>query len=368
LYLVEPPVAGPGGQKGALVDDYTLASRLAYFLWDTMPDDRLFALADRKTLSRPSVLQAEVRRMLSDRRAQAFAKSFVFQWLQLRRLHESAPDFKKYPLYHDNDLQQAMENETELFFANVFDKNLPITSFLQSDFTFANEALAKHYGIDGVRGSQFRKVALPRDGQRGGVLGQGSILVLTTVGTETSPVKRGVWVMENVLGVLPPQPPPNIEPLDPDSSGATTIREQLDKHRKLELCRDCHRRIDPLGFALENYDQIGRWRVNYEERLEQAHKAKKPIDEARFRVEPGSELPDGKKFANVTELKNILLARKQEFAKCLTSKMLSYAVGRELAPHDRRIVTQLSDQLRRKGYGLRDLVTLVATSPALREM
>jgi hypothetical protein len=364
LYLVEP---AKGTQApGQTIDDFTLASRLSYFLWDSMPDETLLALAERRTLSQPRVLEAQVRRMLGDWKTSAFQKSFVWQWLRLRRLEESPPDPKVFVAYYDAELKPAMLTETELFFRHVLEKNLSIANFLDSSFSFVNDELAKQYDIAGVTGQGFRMVKLSGDHRRGGILGQGSILTLTTNGTETSPVARGVWVMENMLGIDPPPPPPSVEPIDPDTTGATNIREQLAKHRKAEMCNECHRRIDPLGFALENYDSTGRWRDRYDSRLAAAKKHKLALDESTFRVDASDQLADGRRFRDVTELKQLLLARKDDFARCLATKLLSYALGREIATHQRADVDQVVNQLRQKKYGLRDLVFLVATSPLFR--
>ncbi|MEZ0277256.1 MAG: DUF1592 domain-containing protein, partial [Roseimicrobium sp.] len=244
------------------LDDYALASRLSYFLWSTLPDDELLRLAAAKELARPETLRAQVERMLKDKRADGFVTNFTGQWLDLRSIDATSPDANLYPEF-DEMLKRAMVGETEAFFREVLTKNLPITNFIQSDFAMLNSRIAEHYSIDGVRGEQFQRVSLPKDSARGGVLTQASVLKITANGTVTSPVLRGAWVMKRLLGDPPAPPPPGVGSVEPDTRGAATIRELLDKHRHAESCMGCHSKIDPAGFALESFDVIGGWRERY---------------------------------------------------------------------------------------------------------
>ena len=329
---------------------HALATRLAYFLWSSMPDERLIALADRGTLGDTAVLNAEVDRMLSDRRSEALVNDFLDSWLTLRDLGSTPPDRKDFGAYYHYDLGTAMREETRLFTRYLLDEDKSVTHFLDADFTFVNKPLARMYGIREPKGSGFERVSL-EDGRRGGLLGQASILTVTANGIETSPVVRGVWLLENILGTPPTPPPPDVEPLDPDVRGATTIREQLMKHRNNVACNDCHRRIDPLGFALENYDPIGRWRVNYDKQ--------QPVDAS-------GELPGGKAFQNVIGLKSILVDQRELFTRALTNRMLAYATGRHIEPSDRPQVDAIIQQLEADGNGLKRLVELVVLSRPFR--
>ncbi|MCB1124067.1 MAG: DUF1588 domain-containing protein, partial [Verrucomicrobiae bacterium] len=241
---------------------------------------------------------------------------------------------------------------------HILSGNHPIEEFLQSDYTFLNRYLADLYGIEGIVGDHFRKVQLPVGSIRGGLLGHASILTTTSNGVETSPVVRGIWVLENILGTPPSPPPPDVEPLEPDIRGATTIREQLVKHRKVETCAECHRKIDPLGFAMERFDPIGREREFY---VNGAGERTHPVDTA-------GELPTGQSFQDLDELKQVLMERKQQFAKCLTEKMLTYALGRQLAFGDRATVKEILEELEERGNGLQDLVELVVTSNAFQSI
>jgi hypothetical protein len=336
------------------LDDHALASRLSYFLWSSMPDDALFALADRGKLHEPGVLEAEAARMLADPKAAAFRELFPSRWLELFKLGTMPPSPKAFRSYYIDNLEPAMRTETGLFFKHVLDENLPIDRFLDADFTFVNGSLARLYGMNGVRGMTFRKVAVD-DSRRGGLLGQASVLTVSANGIDTSPVTRGIWVLNNILGTPPSPPPPNVKALEPDIRGTSTIRDQLRKHRDVASCNECHSKIDPLGFALETFDPIGGWRDRYARG-----------DEPGPPVDPSGQLPDGQAFKDVAGLKTILLGRRDQFARCLAEKMLAYATGRVLERRDRPFVDRIVADLRTKGYGLRDLVLLVAGSEAFR--
>jgi mono/diheme cytochrome c family protein len=327
-----------------------LASRLSYFLWASMPDAELQQLVQSDSLKRPKVLTAQVKRLLNDPRSNAFVQGFLDSWLTMRDLGATPPDRRDFGDFYHYDLDGAMRQETFLFTRHLIDQNLSITNFLDSDFTFVNKPLARHYDIEPPAEPGFHRVKLS-DPRRGGLLGQASILTLTANGIDTSPVVRGVWLLENVLGTPPSPPPPDVEPLDPDIRGAKTIREQLRKHRDTATCNDCHRKIDPLGFALENFDPVGRWRTAYDR---------------QGKIDASGQLPGGQQFDNVEGLKTILMDRRGQFAKALAEKLLSYAIGRHLQPSDRLHTDRILQQLDAQGNGFHDLIRLVVLSDPFR--
>ena len=347
LYVETPPDPGQSEDK-----NYRLASRLSYFLWSSMPDDELLRVAASGKLSEPKTLLAQTRRMLKDSRAEALVENFTNSWLHLHEIGSMPPDTQKFTAYYDRQLEPLMRRETQLFFAEVLHDNLSIEHFIDSDFTFVNRYLAAHYGLPNVQGDEFRRVTLPEESLRGGLLGHASVLTATSNGVETSPVTRGIWVLENILGSPPPPPPPDVEPLEPDIRGATTIREQLAKHRNVATCAECHRKIDPIGFALESFDPIGSFRRQYGN---DSGKLVRIVDTT-------GTLPSGESFADIAELKQLLLKQKTQFAKCLTEKMLTYALGREVGFQERPAVEAIVDELAERGNGLRDLVELIVTS------
>jgi hypothetical protein len=318
-----------------------------------MPDRELSELAAAGQLQQPDVLRAQIQRMLGDSRSEALIDGMLDSWLTLRDLGSMPPDRSKFDDYYRHDLQTAMRQETRLFARRLLNENLSVANFLDSDFTYVNKPLAKLYGMKQPASSEFELVSLS-DRRRGGLLGQASVLTVTANGIDTSPIVRGVWLLENILGTPPTPPPPDVPPLDPDVRGAKTIREQLEKHRNVAACYDCHRKIDPLGFALENFDAIGHWREKYE------GKGKVAIDSA-------GELPSGQKFSDVEGFKKILIERQEQFVTALTAKLLSYATGRRPDSSDRTSVRQIVKQLNERGNGLRDLIELVATSESFRE-
>src|SRR5262249_43162770 len=301
------------------VNEFELATRLSYFLWSTMPDDELLRLAEAGQLRSAGNLDKQVKRMLKDPKARALVENFAGQWLQLRNLKTAAPDPGTYPAF-DEALRAAMVKETELFFEAVMKEDRGILDFIDSDYSFVNERLAKHYGIAGVKGDEFRRVAFT-GGARGGVLTQASILTLTSNPTRTSPVKRGKWILENVLGTPPPPPPPNVPELKDDKEVVLsgTLRQRMEQHRAKPDCAVCHDKLDPLGFGFENFDGIGGWRDK----------------DGKFGIDPSGVLPDGKRFAGPTELRTILKGRAAEFRHCLSEKMLTYALGRGLEYFDK---------------------------------
>jgi mono/diheme cytochrome c family protein len=345
-------------EKNRQPDDFSLASRLSYFLWNTLPDDELLDLAERGELSRPATLHAQVERLLNDPRSEQFAANFLGQWLDLRLIDFTTPDPKLYPEF-DTALREAMLAETELFFQELLKKNLSVLEFIDSDFTFLNERLATHYGIDGVAGTEMRRVALPAGSRRGGVMTMASVLKVTANGSYTHPVHRGVWVMRNILGTPPEPPPPNAGAVEPDLRGLQTIRAQLDVHRRDQACAGCHVKIDPLGFALENFDVAGGWREKYRvlsgERLS--------LDKNGPPVEAAYELPDGRKFQDIDELKALLLTNQDQLARCVAEKLLVYATGRGLRFSDRAAVDAILAQSRAEKYGLRNMIHRIVESP-----
>jgi hypothetical protein len=325
---------------------YAVASRLSYFLWSSMPDEELLRLAGSGELNDPGTLGDQVRRMLASPKSDAMVEGFLGSWLTLRELGSAPPDRGEFNAFYHYDLDTAMRRETHLFTRHLVDENLSLVNFLDSDFTFVNKPLAKLYGMDPPEEQGFHLVSLT-DSRRGGLLGQASILTVTANGIDTSPVVRGVWMLENLLGTPPSPPPPDVEPLDPDVRGAKTIREQLQKHRDTPTCYDCHRKIDPLGFALESFDPIGRWRVTYGRNT---------------KVDPSGELPDGQEFDDIRDLKKILVERKDLFSRALTEKLLAYAIGRRIVPGDRPHIDKILSHVQAKGYGTRDLIEQVVAS------
>lgn len=333
------------------LSDYALASRLSYFLWSSMPDDELRQLAADGRLSDPSVLRTQVRRMLKDEKAQALVHTFVDRFLTLKDLGSQPPDRRRFKLYYERYLQKYMYEETERFIDYCFRENRPLTDLIDADYSFINESLAELYGYEDVRGLNFRKIDIG-DSMRKGILGHASILTVTANGIDTSPVIRGVWLLDTILGTPPSPPPPDVEPFDPDTRGAVSLRDQLEKHRQNPTCYDCHRKIDPLGFALESFDPIGKLRTEYDNKL--------PVDTS-------GRLPDGSSFHSAAELKRILLQRRPQMIRSFTRKWLSFATGRGMELADRQEIDAIVEQLHDRGDGFRDLIELVALSDIMRK-
>jgi mono/diheme cytochrome c family protein len=351
-------------EKPGKLDDFALASRLSYFLWSTMPDDELLTLAEQKKLSQPEVLRQQVERLLNDPKSAAFTTNFCGQWLSLREIDFTAPHYGRYPEW-DQMLKVSMVQETELFFTELLKNDLSLTNFVASDFSMLNGRLAQHYGIAGVEGLwAFRKVPLPADSHRGGVLTMASVLKVTADGTNTSPVKRGAWVLERILGTPPPAPPADVPPLEPDTRGAKTLREQLAKHRSNASCAACHAKIDPPGFALESFDVIGGWRDYY--RLSNwvagAKEVKGTIYLQGPNVDPSGETADGKPFRNIDEFKQLLLRDKDQIARALAERLMTYATGGAPEAADKPAIDALVARIRDKNYGLRTLVHEIVQS------
>lgn len=344
------------------LDDFALASRLSYFLWGSMPDKELFQQAAAGKLNDPTVLDAQVDRMLDDAKASDFYRHFVGHWLGIRELGKTTPDKILYPEY-DQYLEESMKVETEMFFAEIVRQDLSLLNFIDSDFTFLNSRLAQHYGIDGVQGADFQKVALKPEHHRGGVMVHASVLTVTADGTRTSPVLRGVWFLSNILGSPPPPPPPNAPGIEPDIRGAQTIREQLNRHRSVPACYGCHVKIDPAGLALEEYDPIGNWRDKYRYIAGgRKYGYKLPVDSS-------GNLPTGEKFKNMRDLKSLILSSdslKTQVATCLVEKLLTYGMGRPIEFVDRDQVQQLVVKSEKDGYRMRTLLKNIVKSETFR--
>ena len=341
LYL---PETGAG-----TCNPHEFASRLSYFLWSSMPDDELRAAADDGSLMRRAILRQQVDRMLNDPKAKAFVVNFSEQWLGLRKLGEMPPDPEKNPNYYRDHLESAMREETHRLFQYLLAGRGSLLDFIHSDYTFLNAALARHYGIAGVEGDTFRKVALLPSHRRGGLLGHGSILTATSNGVETQPVLRGVWILENLLGTPPNPPPPDVDPIEPDTRGVSTIRELMEKHRNNPTCYECHRKMDPLGLAMENFDHVGAWRDRYNKKL---------IINAK------GEMPDGATFDGAGGIRAYLKDRPDQFTHCLAEKLLTYALGRRLGFTDRDDLDRIVQVVAGSNYNLRELVHQVAASEA----
>ncbi len=327
------------------LSDYALASRLSYFLWSTMPDDNLMRDADQHVLHRPEVLRAQVTRMLKDPRSQALADNFAGQWLELRKLESDSPDHDKFPEF-DEYLRMSMRQETELFFEDLVHNDRSILEFLDSKSTFVNQKLADFYGIPDVTGTEFRKVSL--EGMpRSGVLTQASVLTVSSYATRTSPVLRGKWVLENMLNSPIPPPPPNVPRLNEDTVGlGASMRTQMEEHRKNPMCASCHQKMDPIGFAFENYNAIGEWRDK----------------DGKWPIDASGKLPDGRSFVGALQLEQIYRNQPQQFAECVTEKLLTYALGRGLERYDRPTVKDIVRKISQRDYRFSDLVLEIVNS------
>jgi len=360
LYLEEQP---------GRLDPYALASRLSYFLWNGPPDAELRRLAANGTLERPQVLRAQTNRLLDDARSRDFVDAFLDYWLDLRKLSENSPDVTLYPDYYLDDLlTESALQETQLFFHFLVQKDLPARNIIQSNFTFLNSHLARLYGLPAVDGIALRKVDLRADSVRGGLLTQASVLKVTANGTTTSPVLRGVFVNERILGDPPPPPPPGVPALDPDTRGAVTIRQQLDKHRSIQSCAVCHTKIDPPGFALENFDVVGAWREKYRstDQGEPVTGLGKNGFDFTFKlgqpVDASGKLVTGETFRSVTELKELLLKNERQIASNLVGEFVAYATGVSAGFADRAEVERILDAAKRDDYGMRTMIHEIVQS------
>jgi hypothetical protein len=353
LYHVEP--------QGRL-DDFALASRLSYFFWNSMPDDRLIELAGSNTLHQSDVLKAEVERLLRHEKSRRFVEDFLGQWLKLRQIAATDPDRKLYPEFSVY-LQDSMVAETRAYFRELIDQNLDAGHLVKSDFAMLNEKLAVHYGIPGVSGSQIRRVALPADSPRGGFLTQAAILKITANGTTTSPVPRGAFVMDRLLGQPPDPPPANVPAIEPDVRGARTIREQLDKHRSDAVCASCHAKLDPPGFALEAFDVIGGFRARYRSIGDGDPAPRGSIDPfigISFKLGPAVDasgsLPDGRGFHDIREFQNLAAADTGRLLSNLARQFAIYSTGRDLSFSDRDQIAAIVTNTKMNGGGIRTLI------------
>jgi hypothetical protein len=353
LFRIEDDQPAPDGRAGVPVDDHELAVRLAYFLWSTMPDEELFRLADEGQLSEAAVFAEQVKRMLADKKARALTDNFAAQWLQLKKLNDARPSTEFFPAFNVA-LKQAMRDEVTTFFDKLREEDGSLLDLLDADYAYVNEPLAAHYGIDGVKGPALRKVALAPGQHRGGLLGMAGVLTLTSHTFRTSPTQRGKYVLEVVLGTPPPPPPANAGQLKNEKPGdrkqAATFREQLDRHATQASCAGCHHKIDPLGFALDNYNAIGAWRESTPEN---------PLDVKGV-------LPTGETIEGADQLKSVLLKRKDDFTRNVVERMMVYALGRELDYPDECAVRETVADLQRNEYRISALVRGVVESVSFR--
>lgn len=334
LFRIERDPADVPSTTAYRVRDLELASRLSFFLWSSIPDEELLQLAEANKLHQPNILEQQVRRMLNDPRSQSLVENFAGQWLYLRNLDSFSPDLRLFPDFDDN-LRQAFRQETELFFESILREDRSVLDLLNADYTFLNERLAKHYGIPHIYGSRFRRVTLDETSRRGGLLRQGSILTVTSYATRTSPVIRGHWILKNILGSPPPPPPANVPALKDNTVAVNlTVRERLAEHRANPSCAGCHNLMDPVGLSLENFDAVGRWRDI---------EAGQPIDAT-------GGLPDGSNFTGVEGLEKALLDRPDLFATTLTEKLLTFALGRGVAPSDAPAIRQIVRDAQKDNY------------------
>jgi hypothetical protein len=343
--MEDEPANVPNGAAFRL-NDVDLASRLSFFLWSSIPDDELLDLAASGKLSDPAVLEAQTRRMLNDPKSDGLVKNFAGQWLYLRDLSSAQPDTKEF----DDNLRQAMRRETEMLFESIVREDRSIVTLLDADYTFVNARLAKHYGIPDIRGDYFRRISLPKDSPRRGILGQGSILTVTSTANRTSPVLRGKWILQNVLGTPPPVPPPNVEVnLDaPANSKPTTLRSRMEAHRTNPVCASCHKIMDPLGFSLENFDLIGKWR-DQDNGL--------PIDST-------GTLVDGSAVAGSADLRKAVMARSDSFVTVTTERLMTYALGRPVEYYDLPTVrTIVRDGAKKNGTFSALVLGIVKSAP-----
>jgi hypothetical protein len=347
LFRIERTPPGAASASVVRISDFELASRLSFFLWSSIPDGQLLDLAEKGKLKDPLILGQQVRRMLDDERSESLVTNFAGQWLYLRNLAAQKPDPDAFPGF-DESLRQAMERETELFFQSFLREDRSVTGMLDANYTFLNQRLAEHYGIPNIYGPQFRRVTLT-DPNRSGLLGQGSILTVTSYPNRTSVVQRGKWILENLLGAPPPPPPANVPAFEAHTKDGRilTARQTMEQHRSDPVCASCHARMDPLGFAMENYDGVGKWRTQ----------------DVGSVIDASGTLPDGTTFAGPAGLKNLLLTtHRDEFISTVTSKLLTYALGRGLEYYDRPAIRAIDREACRDNYTLSALITATVKS------
>jgi hypothetical protein len=346
VFRFEPPPAEVKPNRPYRISDTELASRLSFFLWSSIPDDELLQLATQGKLHDPAVLAQQTRRMLNDPRSHALVTNFAGQWLYLRDLKSSDPDSREFPDFDDN-LRKAFQQETEMLFESILREDRSVLDLLNADYTFVNERLAKHYGIPGIYGPDFRRVQVPSDARRG-LLGQGSMLLVTSNANRTSPVQRGKWILENILGSPPPLPPPNVPPLKENASGValTSVRDRMQEHRANAVCAGCHKIMDPIGLSLENFDGVGQWRSM----------------DAGVKIDASGQLVDGTKIDGPASLRKALLDRPEAFVGTMTDKLMMYGVGRETKYYDMPVVRAVMRGAARNRYRFSDLVLGIVQS------
>jgi hypothetical protein len=352
------------------LDDSAIAARLSLFLWNSLPDEVLRSLAENKALTNKAILKEQVDRLLDDQRSSQFIDAFLAYWLDLRKINDTSPDERLYPDYYlDDSLVDAALSETQLFFREIIRENLPARNLIDSDFTFLNERLAKHYQVPEIVGVSMRRVSLPTASPRGGILTQASILKVTANGTTTSPVVRGAWVNERILGIKNPPPPKSVPAVEPDTRGATTIRQQLELHRADTSCNSCHAIIDPVGFALESFDVAGGWRDHYRSLGDQGNPMEgfgKNGQPFTFRkgppVDSSGNLPNGKAFSDIEQVKKLLLDDERSIAKNLLKQLVVYATGAPIRFSDRVEIEQILNRLAKDQYPVKSMITEIVTS------
>ena len=350
LYRIEPDPANAVPASINRITDLELASRLSFFLWSSIPDDELLTVATQGKLKDPAVLQQQVKRMLADPKAEALVTNFASEWLFLRNLQSVNPAGEDFPNFDEN-LRQAFRQETEMFVGSVFHEDRNVLDLLTADYTFVNERLARHYGIPNIYGSQFRRVPVAQD-ERRGLLGQGSILTVTSYPTRTSPVLRGKWILENIMGTPPPAPPPNVPALkDNDEAGkVTTVRERMEEHRKNPTCATCHKVMDPLGFSLDNFDAIGQWRTK----------------ESGLPIDASGQLADGTKISGIVDLRKALLTHPERFVSTMTEKLMTYGLGRGLEYYDMPVVRGITREAAKNNDRFSSIVMGIVNSTAFQ--
>jgi len=341
----DPPTSGAIRR----LNDVEVASRLSFFLWSSIPDDTLLTIAERGKLLQQSALDAQIRRMLDDAKAGALVSNFAGQWLQLRNVRGVQPNTNLFPDFDDN-LRRSMRRETELLFETIVREDRSVLDLLRADYTHLDERLARHYGVPGIYGSQFRRVPVTDDARRG-LLGHASILAVTSHAERTSPVLRGKWVLENLLGLIVPPPPEDVPPLvTPEGQAPKTLRAQMELHRANPVCASCHKLMDPIGFALENFDAVGSWRTH----------------EPAGRIDASGQLADGTKIDGVVALRNAILARPDVFVTTMTEKLFVYALGRGVEPHDMPAIRRIVRDAAKDGYRFSALVRGIVQSAPFR--
>jgi hypothetical protein len=354
LYLVEPAAAVQENAERRPLTDYEIASRLSYFLWSSMPDEPLVDLARQGKLQDRAVVAGQVDRMLADPKSRALVDGFAAQWLRTGEYRNFTPDPRLYQNY-DAKLGAAMVGETLAFFREVLERDRSVLDFLDSDWTMLNERLAKFYGVDGVKGDEFRRVTLPADSHRGGLLGHAGVMLFGSDGTRTKPVRRGVYVREVLFNDPPDPPPPNVGEIEPNIQGKNlTVRDRLLQHQQIESCASCHRTIDPYGLALENYDAVGAWRT--QQNGEEFRGRNSPA------IDASGKLPDGSSFTGPAEFKRLLVGQSDRFVRGLTEKLFTYALGRPTEPSDHGTITAAATKAAGEGYALRSLIKSIVTS------